>query len=262
MVRIISDSRSRLAPLAISIVALTVAACQQPPQSGAATPAVAASVQTSSAAPTSQPAPVAAPLPTTPQTVYSLARVTPVIPANSDTGWFTRGGGSPRDVGAFVGSAVIEGLSAEFTGARPMALELVIRRFRPVTETDAALSGGTHLVEAEFNLRDDATGESLSEATLNMDILAIGGVAGQIARNAGRTPMVRIRERIVAVASVWAAGVTCVDLPCPTQIVAPTPEPAPAPQPQAAPAQAGSPFFRSPDSEPPVLPQTALLGRQ
>jgi len=73
---------------------------------------------------------------------------------------------------------VIDGLSGAFTGDKPLALELEIRQFRPVTRTDAALGGGTHRVQTRFVLRDDVTGAELAASNQNMDLLAIGGVAG------------------------------------------------------------------------------------
>ncbi len=240
MIRESSGSWGAAVRLMVCAAALLVAACEAGPTSQTTVPA-ATTAQPAVAKPAT-PAPVPA-APTIPQEIYSIARVTPVIPSGSDIGWFTRGGGSPRDVGAFVGAAVIDGLSDEFTGAKPLALELKIEQFRPVTQTDASIGGGMHRVQARFILRDDATGAELASSNQNMDLLAIGGVAGQIARNAGRTSDVRLQERIAAVASAWAVNLTCADVDCPKPVVAPgptpspelTPEPAPAPDPAPTP---------------------------
>lgn len=247
MIKVTSDGWGARARPLVCAAALFTAACEAGPTGQSTTPAAA-------------PAPVQA-APTSPQGVYAIARVTPVIPSGSDIGWFSRGGGSPRDVGAFVGSAVIDGVSGGFTGDKALALELEIRQFRPVTQNDAALGGGTHRVQTRFVLRDDATGAELASSNQNMDLLAIGGVAGEIARNAGRTPEVRLSERIAAVASIWAAGLTCDDLDCPQPVAAaaaPTPEPAvdvaPEPAAEPKPAQAPEP---APKPEPTPTPEAA-----
>lgn len=239
MIKKTSDGWGARARLLVCASALFVAACEAGPSGQTAAPAPAASTAPATAAAATVPVQAA---PSKPQGVYTIARVTPVIPTGSDIGWFSRGGGSPRDVGAFVGSAVIDGVSGKFAGDKPLALELEIRQFRPVTQTDASVGGGTHRIQTRFVLRDDATGAELASSNQNMDLLAIGGVAGEIARNAGRTPEVRLTERIAAVASVWAAGLTCEDLDCPqptvvaaapAPTVAPAVEPAPAPEPPA-----------------------------
>ncbi len=255
MIKKTSDGWGARARLLVCAAALFVAACEAGPTGQSTTPA-----QTASTAPAADasPAPVQA-APSRPQDVYAIARVTPVIPSGSDIGWFSRGGGSPRDVGAFVGGAVIDGLSGVFSGDKALALELEIRQFRPVTKTDAALAGGTHRVQTRFVLRDDVTGAELATSNQNMDLLAIGGVAGEIARNAGRTPEVRLNERIAAVASIWAAGLTCDDLECPQSVAvvaAPAPEPAVAVAPEPAPNPAPEPAAE-PAAEPAPTPEPA-----
>lgn len=249
MIKESSDGWSANARLLVCAAALFVAACEAGPTGQAAAP-----VESTATAGLSAPVQAA---PSRPQGVYSIARVTPVIPAGSDIGWFSRGGGSPRDVGAFVGSAAIDGLSGAFSGDRPLALELQIRQFRPVTQTDASLGGGTHRVQSRFVLRDDVTGAELASSNQNMDLLAIGGVAGEIARNAGRTPEVRLTERIAAVASAWAAGLTCDDLKCPqpTIVAAQAPTPAPTLAPKSTPVPAAKP---TPAPEPEATPVAAV----
>lgn len=162
MIKESSDGWGARPRLMVCAAALFVAACEAGPTSQTNAPAASTAP---AAAPKADTAPASAPVqvaPARPQQVYSIARVTPMIPSGSDIGWFTRGGGSPRDVGAFVGSAVIDGLSGEFSGGKPLALELKIEQFRPVTQTDASLGGGTHRVQTRFVLRDDATGAELA----------------------------------------------------------------------------------------------------
>ena len=231
--------------IAAAAAAFALAACEQPlgggPTAQNQAPAAGQTAQTASTAPSA-----VAPGPQAPGSVFKITRVTPTISDDADLGWFAGSEGSPREVGAFIGASVIEGLEPVFKGQRPAALEVNIRQFRPAVALERGSNDAIHRVKLDFILRDEATGEVLGGAeNLFMDLVALVGSAGIIARNAGRTPDVRLAERIANITEAWARDASCADLGCPAPIAvaeAPQPAPEPAPAPVAeeveAPAEA------------------------
>lgn len=226
----------KIGTVAAGLAAFALAACEQPGGGGPAAESQApAPTQTASIAPSVAPA--------SPTGAYRVVRVTPVVNDGADLGWFNPGEGSPREVGAFVGAAVIDGVDGVFTGSRPVALEVDIRQFRPAVALERGTDDNVHRVKLDFVVRDDATGEVLGRAdNLFMDLIALTGAAGVIARNAGRTPEVRLTERIAKITTAWARDASCADFACPAATAvaaAPTPQPAPVqPTPQPAPVEA------------------------
>lgn len=163
----------------------------------------------------------------TPFNAYRIARVTPSIEAGADLGWFENGEGSPREVGAFVGASVIQGLEGLFTGERPINVEVAIRQFRP-----APAEGGdeAHRVKVDLTFIDVETGERIAVADgLLMDLLALRGTAAMIARNAGRSPEVRLAERIARITAAWSRDLNCDIVLCPAPTAVAETEPAPEP---------------------------------
>lgn len=169
----------------------------------------------------SVPAPVktastaAAPVANDPRSLYRLEKVTPVIIEGAQISWFSGGGGSPREVGAFVGKNVIHGLGSQFTGSTPIEMEVRIRQFLPNVDAVQSEANRRHFVRLDFVLRDQATGSILTTAEgLILDIVALNGDTAAVALNAGRTPDVRIAERIQLAADYWAAELTCENTVC------------------------------------------------
>ena len=182
--------------------------------------------------------------PTSPFTAYRIAKVTPVIADGADLAWFAAEGGSPREIGAFVGASVIEGLEGLFDGDRDVEVKVLIREFRP-----AATSGEeAHRVKSELVFTDTRTGREIGRSDgLFMDLIALKGTAALIARNAGRTPEVRLAERIARITTAWTETLSCASIDCPRPVAVAAGEPAP--EPALAPAPAPKPAAAAPSPE-------------
>ncbi|MEL7464088.1 MAG: DUF6778 family protein [Pseudomonadota bacterium] len=228
-----------ISSFAVGAAIFALAACEQP---GGVAPTAQSEAP---AARTASVAPAAAPIAQDPTAIYKVKRVTPTLRADADVGWFAGSEGSPRQVGAFVGASVIEGVETVFTGERPVALEVDIRQFRPAVSQERGVTDAVHRVKLDFIFRDEATGEVIGRADgLFMDLVALVGAASAIARNAGRTPEVRLAERIKQMTGAWSRDASCEVFACPRPTAvaaAPAPTPAPAPAPAAAPAVAPEP---------------------
>ncbi|MGB1212713.1 MAG: DUF6778 family protein [Pikeienuella sp.] len=220
-----------------------------------------------------------------PQDLYKVERVTPVVMNDAQLGWFSGSEGSPREVGAFVGKSVIEGLDGQFEGAEPVSMEVRIRQFQPSVDSIERQAGGRHALRLDFVLRDSANGSIVSASEgLVLDLVALNGTSAQIAARSGRTEQVRLAERIRLAAQYWAKDMNCDNAVCPAPVVAtqiqpaavtpvavaapapaavtPTPEPAAAPKPvevtpepaqqtvAAAPAPAPAPAAAPAPAEP------------
>ncbi|MEO1611209.1 MAG: DUF6778 family protein [Pseudomonadota bacterium] len=237
-----------------------LAACEQ--QAGLAPTAESQAPAAAQSAPAEATAAIApAPSPSAaqddPTSIYKIARVAPTIRDDADVGWFAGSEGSPRQVGAFVGASVIEGVETIFTGDRPVALEVDIRQFRPAVALQRGSNDAVHRVKLDFIFRDEATGEVIGRADgLFMDLVALVGTAGAIARNAGRTPEVRLAERIKRMTAAWSRDASCEVFACPrATAVAAAPAPAPAPEP--APATAPEPAPQIVEAAPADAPAPA-----
>lgn len=226
----------------LALVALT--ACERAPGAGPGA-AGSSSAQVASRAPQ--------PVAPTPQTTYRVARVAPVIREGADLGWFRPGEGSPREVGAFVGSAVIDGVKEIFTGDRPVSLEVDVRQFRPAMDLGFETSDDVHRVKLDFVFADQATGEELARVeNLFMDLIALTGSSAMIARNAGRTPEVRLSERIAQITAAWARDASCADFSCPRSTAVAAVSPAPSPKPSTPVPAAPAPLVEAPAPEAPA----------
>ncbi|MGB0506243.1 MAG: DUF6778 family protein [Pikeienuella sp.] len=163
-----------------------------------------------------------------PRGIYKLEKVTPVIIEGAQVSWFSDDGGSPREIGAFVGRSVIHGLGSQFTGSIPIEMEVRVRQFLPNVDAVQSEANRRHFVRLDFILRDRGTGAILTTAEgLILDLVALNGDTAAVALNAGRTPDVRIAERIELAAEYWAAELSCENTVCPNApIVAATSTPA------------------------------------
>lgn len=227
------------------------------------------------------PVPVPSSAPRSPQALYKVERVTPVVLSDAELGWFSGGEGSPRDVGTFVGQSVIQGLEGQFDGAEPVSMEVRIRQFQPSVDAVESQTGGRHALRLDFVLRDSANGSVVSATEgLVLDLVALSGTSAQIAANSGRTEQVRLAERIRLAAQYWAKDMNCDTAVCPAPVVvaalpvaapaqpaaaAPKPkvEPAPvpvavaAPAPEPAPEGAPKPVAAAPTPTPAPTPAPA-----
>ncbi|MEM7545838.1 MAG: DUF6778 family protein [Pseudomonadota bacterium] len=198
--------------------------------------------------PTSEPgaaAPAAVadpPLPTDPRALYRIEKVVPLIARDASLNWFRPDEGSPRDVGAFVGQAVIRGIDGRFNGLKPAELEVSIHQFSPVIVGPTTPDGAVHRVKVDLIMRDPATGSELGRSDgIFMDLIALTGTAAAIARNAGRTPEARLEERIARITSSWADELTCNQALCPRPNAPPLPPLAAAPAPKQVPQASAVP---------------------
>jgi hypothetical protein len=156
-----------------------------------------------------------------PQGLYKVERVTPVVLSDAQLGWFAGGQGSPREVGTFVGKSVIQGLDGQFEGAEPVSMEVRIRQFQPSVDSFESESGGRHAVRLDFVLRDSADGSVVASAEgLVLDLVALSGTSAQIASNSGWTEKVRLAERIRLAAQYWAKDMNCDTAVCPEPVLA------------------------------------------
>lgn len=188
-----------------------------------------------------------------PQALYKVERVTPVVLSDAEIGWFGGAQGSPGVVGDFVGKSVIQGLDGQFGGAEPVSMEVRIRQFQPSVDSVESLSGGRHALRLDFVLRDSADGSVVAAAEgLVLDLVTLNGASAQVAARSGRTEQVRLAERIRLAAQYWAKDMNCDTAVCPSPAIAetqaapvavaaaPTPAPAPVAAPVATPTPAAT----------------------
>ena len=135
-----------------------------------------ATVQQGAQAPAPLPVPSSAPR--SPQELYKVERVTPVVLSDAPLGWFAGAQGSPRDVGTFVGQSVIQGLEGQFDGAEPVSMEVRIRQFQPSVDAVESQGGGRHALRLDFVLRDSTDGKVVAAAEgLVLDLVALNGTS-------------------------------------------------------------------------------------
>lgn len=146
-----------------------------------------------------------------PDELFHIAKIRPVIAEGAETRWFD-GGPAEGRIGAFVGEAAAKGAAKAMTGARPLALEIRVRRFVPVKAGEARVFGPDHEIRADYVLIDEASGDVLNVSEQDLDLWAQtrGGILG------GSKAQERIANHIAVMTEIWGRQLSCRRMKCPT----------------------------------------------
>lgn len=116
-------------------------------------------------------------------------------------------GNRKRQVIAMFRNAMAEVGDTDFTGPRPVAMDVQINYFHALTNYSRLWCCGTHRIYADLTVRDAGSGEVLMAGQgVSLGRLALGGVPGLVAETFGRDQYTRITEGIARNTRRWLVG--------------------------------------------------------